>query len=174
MYFFHIFFIAGVSIRSLTISSVVGAPWRCGVLTTLGGIAGILLGRLLGRGHASTRQSGVEAPRLFKRSLPRLYYCCCCWCWCWVGVVVGGGGGGGRGGGGVVVVIVVGVVVRSFVRSVVRQVSGVVFALCATPNTCSRDSANTLSFFVTSQGAISPAVSTRGQSRPLAFESVWL
>ena len=23
-------------------------------------------------------QSGVEAPRLLKRSLPRLYYCCCC------------------------------------------------------------------------------------------------
>ena len=28
--------------------------------------------------HASTPQSGVEAPRLLKRSLPRLYYCCCC------------------------------------------------------------------------------------------------
>ena len=30
------------------------------------------LGDLLGRGHASTPQSGVEAPRLLKRSLPRL------------------------------------------------------------------------------------------------------
>ena len=40
------------------------------------GIAGIGLGRLLGREHASTPQSGVEAPRLLKRSLPRLYYCC--------------------------------------------------------------------------------------------------
>ena len=28
-------------------SSVVGAPWRCGVLTTLGGIAGIGLDHLL-------------------------------------------------------------------------------------------------------------------------------
>ena len=34
--------------QSLTVSSVVGAPWRCGVLTTWGGIAGIGLGRLLG------------------------------------------------------------------------------------------------------------------------------
>ena len=63
--------------QSLTVSSVVGAPWRCGVLTTLGGIAGIGLGRLLGREHASTPQSGAEAPPLLKRSLPRLYCCCC-------------------------------------------------------------------------------------------------
>ena len=62
--------------QSLTVSSVVGAPWRCGVLTTQGGIAGIGFGRLLGWEHASTHQSGVEAPRLLKRSLPRLYYCC--------------------------------------------------------------------------------------------------
>ena len=34
--------------QSLTVSSVVGAPWRCGVLTTQGGTAGIGLGRLLG------------------------------------------------------------------------------------------------------------------------------
>ena len=34
------------------------------------------LGRLLGEEHASTPQSGVEAPRLLKRSLPRLYCCC--------------------------------------------------------------------------------------------------
>ena len=61
--------------QSLTVSSVVGAPWRCGVLTTYGGMAGIGLGRLLVREHASTNQSGVEAPRLFKRSLTRLYYC---------------------------------------------------------------------------------------------------
>ena len=58
-------------------SSVVGAPWRCGVLTTQGGIAGIGLGRLLGREHASAPQSGVETPRLLKRNLSRLYYCCC-------------------------------------------------------------------------------------------------
>ena len=38
------------------------------------------LGRLLGGEHASTPQSGVEAPRLLKQSLPRLYYCCCCCC----------------------------------------------------------------------------------------------
>ena len=31
--------------QSLTVSSVVGAPWRCGVLTTQGGIVGIGLGR---------------------------------------------------------------------------------------------------------------------------------
>ena len=42
----------------------VGAPWRCGVLTTQGGMAGIGFGRLLGREHDSTPQSGVEAPRL--------------------------------------------------------------------------------------------------------------
>ena len=63
--------------QSLTVSSVVGAPWRCGVLTTLGGIAGNGLGRLFGREHASTPQSGAEAPPLLKRSLPRLYCCCC-------------------------------------------------------------------------------------------------
>ena len=40
-------------------------------------IAGIGLGRLLGGEHASTPQSEVEAPRLLKQSLPRLYYCCC-------------------------------------------------------------------------------------------------
>ena len=50
-------------------------------------MAGIGLGRLLGGEHASTPQSGVEAPRLLKRSLPRLYCCCCCCC-CVVVVVV--------------------------------------------------------------------------------------
>ena len=74
---FKYFFIAGVSVRVQLFPSVVGAPWRCGVLTTWGGIAGIGLGRLLGGEHASTPQSGVEAPRLLKRSLTRLYYCCC-------------------------------------------------------------------------------------------------
>ena len=39
-------------------------------------IAGIGLGPLLGREHDSTLQSGVEAPRLLKRSLSRLCYCC--------------------------------------------------------------------------------------------------
>ena len=43
-------FIAGISIKVLTVdvSSVVGAPWRCGVLTTEGGTAGIGLGHQLG------------------------------------------------------------------------------------------------------------------------------
>ena len=51
--------------QSLTVdvSSVIGAPWRCGVQTTEGGIARIGLGHLLGREHASTHQNGVEAPR---------------------------------------------------------------------------------------------------------------
>ena len=34
-------------------------------------------GHLLGRKHDSTPQGGVEAPRLLKRSLSRLYDCCC-------------------------------------------------------------------------------------------------
>ena len=42
-------------------SAEVGAPWRCGILTTQGGTAGIGLGRLLGGEHASTLQSGVGA-----------------------------------------------------------------------------------------------------------------
>ena len=33
------------------------------------------MGRLLGGEHASTHRIGVEAPRLLKRSLSRLYYC---------------------------------------------------------------------------------------------------
>ena len=37
-------------------------------------------------------------------------------------------------------------------------------------NTCSRDSATNTVRSLTSQGAISPALSTRGQSRPLALE----
>ena len=47
-------------------------------MTTLGGTAGIGLGRLLGREHASTHHSGLEAPRLLKQNLTRLYYSCCC------------------------------------------------------------------------------------------------
>ena len=76
--FFSIYVASIICIRvEQDVSSVVGAPWRCGVLTTLGGIAGIGLGRLLGGEHVSTPQSGVEAPRLLKRSLSRLYCCCC-------------------------------------------------------------------------------------------------
>ena len=40
------------------VSSVVGAPWRCGVLTTWVGIAGIRLGHPLGREHDSTSRVG--------------------------------------------------------------------------------------------------------------------
>ena len=57
----------------------------CGVLTTWSGIAGIGLGHTHGREHDSTHQSGVGALRLFKRALPRLYYCC--WCVLWLGCV---------------------------------------------------------------------------------------
>ena len=73
------------SICTEEVSFVVGAPWRCGVLTAQGGIAGIGLGHLMGREHDSTPQSEVEAPRLLSRSLPRLD-CCCCRC-CWLLVV---------------------------------------------------------------------------------------
>ena len=77
---FKTHFVAGISITLTTdVSSVVGAPWRCGVLTTKGGMAGIGLGHLLGREHDSTPQSVVEAPRLLERNLSRLY-CCCCVC----------------------------------------------------------------------------------------------
>ena len=43
-------------------------------------MAGIGLGRLLGREHDSTPQSEVEAPRLLKRRISRLHHCvllCC-------------------------------------------------------------------------------------------------
>ena len=78
-FFFQKSFIAGFSIKVLPtdVSSVVGAPWRCGVLTTQGEIAGIGLGRLLGGEHGSPLQSGVEAPRLLKRSFTRTDCCCC-------------------------------------------------------------------------------------------------
>ena len=70
---------SSICIRGLTkdVSSEVGAPWRCGAMTTWGGTAGIRLFHLLGREHDPTSQSGVEAPRLLKRSLSRLCYCCC-------------------------------------------------------------------------------------------------
>ena len=72
------------------------------------------------------------------------------------------------------------VVVVVVVRSVVRQVSEL--HRCSV---CARDTNLILEtqpthcplqgfFSLTSQGAICKAVSTRGQSRPLAFESVWL
>ena len=44
IFFFQKYFIASMSIGGLTVdaSSVIGAPWRCGVLTTSGGVAGIV------------------------------------------------------------------------------------------------------------------------------------
>ena len=53
------------------VSSVVGASWRCGVLTTQGRKAGIGWNHILGTEHDSAFQSGVEAARLLKRSLLR-------------------------------------------------------------------------------------------------------
>ena len=44
-------------------------------LTTKGRDSWDWVGRLLGKEHASTSQSGVEAPRLLKRSLSRLFVC---------------------------------------------------------------------------------------------------
>ena len=74
--FFQVYFIASKSIKvKLFVSSAVGPPWSCGVLTTKGGLAGIGLSHLLGRDHDSTSQSGVEAPCLLKRSLTRLDCC---------------------------------------------------------------------------------------------------
>ena len=83
-FFFLLFFLTAVPLLAFLlgltkdVSAVVGAPWRCGVLMTQGGTAGIGMGHLGESMHDSTPQSGVEAPHLLKRSLPRLYYCCCC------------------------------------------------------------------------------------------------
>ena len=44
--------------QSLTVSCVVGASWRCGVLTTQGGMAGVGLGHHPGREHKSTPREG--------------------------------------------------------------------------------------------------------------------
>ena len=46
---------------TVDVSSGVGAPWRCGVLAALGGMAGFGLGHLLGKKHDSTPRSGVGA-----------------------------------------------------------------------------------------------------------------
>ena len=63
----NIHFIDSINIRvQLQLFPPSGAPWRCGVVTTQGGKAGIGVGHLLGREHASTPRSGVAAPRLFK------------------------------------------------------------------------------------------------------------
>ena len=65
------------------------------------------------------------------------------------------------------------IALQNVVRSFVCQVSELHrCSVCTrdTTNTCSRDSATNTVRSLTSQGAISPAVSTRGQSRPLALE----
>ena len=76
LFFFWIYAASSLSIQSLTkdVSSVVGVPWSCGVLTTWGGIAGIGLGRLLGREHDSTPHNGVEDPRLLKTELLQIVF----------------------------------------------------------------------------------------------------
>ena len=76
-------------VSDLTVSSVVGAPWRCGVLTTQGGIAGIGLGCLLGREHASTPQSGVGGSSPVKTEPHQIVFCCCGVCVCLVCGVCG-------------------------------------------------------------------------------------
>ena len=68
--------------RNVDVSSVAGAPWRCGVLTTQGGQLGLGWAACSGERHGSTHQSGVKAPQLLKRSLSRLYCCCFCCCCC--------------------------------------------------------------------------------------------
>ena len=80
MFFYFIF-----QSLPIDVSSEIGAPWRCGVLTTQGGIAGIGSGHLLEREHDSTHQSEVEAPRERKRRVPKLD-CCCCLRRCWMRV----------------------------------------------------------------------------------------
>ena len=72
--FLSICFIAGISIRVLTVdvSSVVGAPWRCGVLTILGGIAGVGWDHVPGREHGSTLQSGVGGSSPVKTEPPQI------------------------------------------------------------------------------------------------------
>ena len=69
--------------QSLTVDvpAVTGAPPNRGVQTTQGGKVGFGLGHQPGREHDSTHQS--EAPRLLKRTLPRMDCCCfCCCCGC--------------------------------------------------------------------------------------------
>ena len=65
-FFFQIFFVASINVQSLTVdvSSVVGAPQRCGVLTAQGGIAGI------GLGHQPGESARFNSPQWGGRSSP--------------------------------------------------------------------------------------------------------
>ena len=65
-FLFFPFFVLSQKRFLMDVPSVVGAPWRCGVLTTQGGKAGIGLGHLREREHDASLQSVVEAPRPFK------------------------------------------------------------------------------------------------------------
>ena len=55
---------------TVDVSSVVGAPWECGALTTHGGMAGVGLGELLGESMIQLLEWGVEAPRGASASSP--------------------------------------------------------------------------------------------------------
>ena len=92
LYFFRICSISGFSI--IGVSSVVGAPWRCGVLTKLGGISWDWVGPPTWERACikSPEWSGGSSP-VKTEPPPRLDYCCCCWrgavvLWCCVAVVV--------------------------------------------------------------------------------------
>ena len=91
-YFFQKSFIAGISIR---VQQQMCPPWSllhcsmekwCPDDTERDSLG---WGHLLGRQHDSTLRSGLGAPRLLKRRLSRLDYCCycccyCCCCCCWL------------------------------------------------------------------------------------------
>ena len=63
VFMFFIFFISVFLVKcAVDVSSVVSAPWRCGVLTTWSGIAGIGLGLSLG-------ESMIQLPRVGWRLL---------------------------------------------------------------------------------------------------------
>ena len=72
---------------------VVGAPWRCGVLMTQGGIAGIGLGHLLEGEHDSAPQIGVDGSSPVKNGASPdcfvvVVVCQCVSCWCCLSVWV--------------------------------------------------------------------------------------
>ena len=78
LYFFHIYFflLALVSEFNCFLRSLCSLEMRCP--DDIGRDSWDWVGPPAWGEHASTPQSGVEAPRLLKRSQPRLYCCCCC------------------------------------------------------------------------------------------------